>query len=265
MSAILARRPHPPVQAVRLCNRPCQLELGERPCDTRSAQARGRGSAGPPRLARSAARRARRPRARRVRRARLRLRRGNAERLEHVAGARQRRRAEPEQRVGPGRQRRGDLTGHREDLPTRLEREVGRDQRAASLARLDDHGRSGKPGDDPVPGREPPRRRLDPGRVLRGDEAPLADSPRELGMRGRIVAVDAAAEDRDRQPAGLERSSMRLAVDASGKAAERRRGRRRPAPGRAAARPGRRTTSRRERPTIATAGRRSSSAPARTA
>ena len=43
MSAILVRRPHPPVQAVRLCNRPCQLELGKRPCDTWSAHARGAG------------------------------------------------------------------------------------------------------------------------------------------------------------------------------------------------------------------------------
>ena len=62
------------------------------------------------------------------------------EHLQHVVGARDRRRPEPEQRVGPGRERAGDLARHREDLAALLEREVGRDEGAAPLARLDDDG-----------------------------------------------------------------------------------------------------------------------------
>ena len=41
----------------------------------------------------------------------------------------------------------------------------------------------------------------------------LADPSRELRMRGRVVAVDAAAEHGDRRAAGFERSAVSLAVD----------------------------------------------------
>lgn|ERR1700694_1002168 len=45
---------------------------------------------------------------------------------------------------------RGDLAGNRKHLAAFLEREVGSDQRPASLARLDDR-RGTEPRDDPVP------------------------------------------------------------------------------------------------------------------
>ena len=45
------------------------------------------------------------------------------------------------------------------------------------------------------------------------------DATRELGVRGRIVAIDAAAEDGDRRPVRLERPAMRLGVDAAGEPA----------------------------------------------
>ena len=108
--------------------------------------------------------------------------------------------------------------GHGEHLAPLLEREIGRDQRAAALARLDDDRRRAEPGDDAVARREPPGRGLDAGRVLRDDEARVGDAARELGVRGRIVAVDAAAEDGDGRPARLERPAMRLGVDRRGRA-----------------------------------------------
>ena len=65
-----------------------------------------------------------------------------------------------------------------------------------------------------------PRRRLDAGRVLRDDEPGRGDLPRELAVRSGIVAVDPAAEHRDRRPAALERAAVRLGVDAAGEAAD---------------------------------------------
>ena len=95
------------------------------------------------------------------------------EALEHVLGARERRRAEPEQGVRAGGERTRDLARNREDLSPLLEREVGRDQRAAALAGLDDDGGGTETGHDPVPRRETPRCRLDSRCVLR-DDRPLA-------------------------------------------------------------------------------------------
>ena len=70
--------------------------------------------------------------------------------------ARRRRRSpashQPQQRVRPAAEGARDLAGHGKHLAAVLEREVGGDQRAASLARLDDDGRRGEAGDDPVAG-----------------------------------------------------------------------------------------------------------------
>ena len=110
--------------------------------------------------------------------------------------------------------------GNREHVASLLEREIGGDERSASLARLDHDRRGAEPGDDPVAGREAPRCRLDARLVLGDDEPALADSSRELGVRRRIVAVDPAAEHRNGEAAGLERAAMRLAVDAAGEAAD---------------------------------------------
>src|SRR5437763_5267279 len=65
------------------------------------------------------------------------------------------------------------------------------------------------------PRREAPRRRLDPGLVLRDHKAALADAPGQLRMGGRVVAVDPAAEHGDRHALSLERAAMSLAIDAS--------------------------------------------------
>ena len=54
-----------------------------------------------------------------------------------------------------------------------------------------------------------------PGAYSDDDQARAAISPGQLAMRGRVVAVDAAAEHRDVTPARLERAAMRLAVDAA--------------------------------------------------
>ena len=120
-----------------------------------------------------------------------------AEAREDVVGAGERRRAELEQCVRARGERRRDLARHREHLASLLEREVGGDQRAAALARLDDDRRRSEARDDAVARGESPRRRLDAGRVLRHDQPGLRDAPRELGVRGGVVAVDAAAEHGD--------------------------------------------------------------------
>ena len=132
----------------------------------------------------------------------------------------ERRRAEPEQGVRAGGKRTGDLTRDREDLSPLLEREVGRDQRAAALAGLDDYRGGAETRDDPVPGREAPRRRLDSGRVLRDDQTARRDLPCELAVRRRVVTVDAAAEHGDGDPACLQRPAMGFGVDTPRKAAD---------------------------------------------
>ena len=65
-------------------------------------------------------------------------------------------------------------------------------------------------GDDPVPRREAPRRRLDAGCVLRDDQPPLGDPRASSGFDGRIVAVDPAAEHGDGE-AGPASSAPRCA------------------------------------------------------
>src|SRR2546426_8525408 len=59
--------------------------------------------------------------------------------------------------------------------------------------------------------RRPPRSTLFPYTTLFRSETALTDFPRELGVRRRIVPVDAATEDGNREAAGLERTAMRLA------------------------------------------------------
>ncbi len=113
----------------------------------------------------------------------------------------------------PAETRGGDLAGNDHHLTSVLEREVRRDQRSRALARLDDHGRGAETGDDPVPGREPPRRGLDARLVLRHDQPSLDDPAGKVAVRGRVVAVDAAAEHGDGDTADVERAAVRLAVD----------------------------------------------------
>ena len=83
-----------------------------------------------------------------------------------------------------------------------------------------------------------------PGAYSETTRPSLADARGQLGVRGRVVAVDAAAEHGDRAAARLERAAVRLAVDSTREAADDDETRPPPAPGRAAARPAIRTTSR---------------------
>ncbi len=79
-----------------------------------------------------------------------------------------------------------------------LEREVRGDERAAPLSGLDDDRCPTEAGDDSVAGGKPPRRGLHARLVLGHDETVLADAPREIRMGRGVVAVDPAAENRDR-------------------------------------------------------------------
>ena len=144
----------------------------------------------------------------------------DAERGEDVGSARQRRGAELEQRVRPGRERGRDLARHREHLPPLLERQIGRDERAAPLARLDDDGRRAQAGDDAVARRKPPRRGLDSGRVLRDDEPGVRDPACELGVRGRDSRGRCRSRGRRPSSRRLERAAMRLGVDPAGEPAD---------------------------------------------
>ena len=153
----------------------------------------------------------------------------------------------------PRRERRRDLARDREDLAPLLEREIGRDQRAAPLARLDD---------DASPAQRPAMIRLRAGNRHGAGSTPGAysetTSPRsrilrsELRVRARVVAVDAAAEHGDRHAAGLERAAVRLAVDPAREAADDDQPGAPQARGRACARPGRRSGEQARAPTTAT-------------
>ena len=87
-----------------------------------------------------------------------------------------------------------DLARHGEHVAALLESEVRSDERAASLARLDDDRRSAETGDDPVPRGEAPRRRLDARLVLGDDEA----RPRRSGARARRAPPDSRGRSRIR-------------------------------------------------------------------
>jgi hypothetical protein len=71
-----------------------------------------------------------------------------------------------------------------------------------------------------VPRREAPRRRLDARLVLGHQERVFANCACELGVRRRIVTVDAAAEHRDGMAVRLEGSAVSLAVDSARKPAD---------------------------------------------
>ena len=64
-----------------------------------------------------------------------------------------------------------DITEDGEDVATFLQSEVCSSVSAASLAGFDNDGRAAHAGDDPVPRRKAPRRRLDARLVLREHEA----------------------------------------------------------------------------------------------
>ena len=175
----------------------------------------------------------------------------------HVTGAG----AEPQQVVRAARELRGDLAGDGEHLASLLEREVGGDQRAAPLARLDDDRRERQARDDPVARREPPRRGLDARRVL-GDDQPVARdlarrAPRErAGSRGRCRS----RARRRSSPSRARRGAPPRRRRARGPRRRPRRPRRARAP--ACVRPTRRRPSSARAPTTATR-RRARAAPGR--
>ena len=106
-----------------------------------------------------------------------------------------------------------------EDVTPLLEREVRGDERAAALAGLHDDRGGAQPRNDPVARREPPRRGLDPRLVLGDHEPAFRYAPRELRVRGRVVAVDSTAENGTGEPVGVQGAAVRLPVDSARQAA----------------------------------------------
>ena len=121
--------------------------------------------------------------------------------------------------VPPPRSSQG-APGHREHVAADRERVVGRDQRAGAARRLDDDRRLGERRDDAVADGKAPRRGLDARPPLRDDRAGRGDARRERRVAARVVAVDAAAEHRDRAAAAVERARMAGRVDAEREAAD---------------------------------------------
>ena len=219
MSAILALRPHPPVETVGLGNRAGEFELGERSRHCRGVEA-GLTDEGidPARLADEDVEHACRRLAELP--AKSWVRRRFPTPIEHVAGRRERRRAKAQQRVRPRRQRGRDLAGHGEDLPPGLECEVGGDQGAAALARLDDDVAAARPAMIRLRAGNRQGAGSTPGAYSETTSPLLADPGGELGVCGRVVAVDATTEHGHRWAVGLERATVGLAVDAAREAAD---------------------------------------------
>ncbi len=109
---------------------------------------------------------------------------------------------------------------HGQDVAADREGVVGRDQRARAARRLDDDRGLGERSDDAVADGEAPRRRLDARPPLRDDHARRGDARGERGVAPRVVAVDAAAEHRDRAPTAVERAGVSRRVDAERKTAD---------------------------------------------
>ena len=119
------------------------------------------------------------------------------------------------ERQAPGGRRLTDPARNEEGVAALLERPRGGDQRAAAGRRLDDDRGVGHAGDDPVPAREGPRRRLDVGGELRHHRPAGPNDPvGEAACAAREQPGMAAADDRDRRAAGHQGGLVRLAVDA---------------------------------------------------
>jgi hypothetical protein len=102
---------------------------------------------------------------------------------------------------------------HRADGPADLGREVRGGQRAGLLRRLDDDGRRGERGDDPVAGHEAPAVRVRARGHLRDHRAALGDGRVQPPAARRIGDVRARGEHADRRPGRLERARVRRRID----------------------------------------------------
>ena len=133
----------------------------------------------------------------------------DAERVEDVAGAADRRRSRAQQRERSAAEFQPWAPGHGEHVAADRERVIGRDQRAGAARRLDHDRRLRERGDDAVADGEAPGCRLDARPPLRDDRAGRRDARGERGVAARVVAVDAAAQHRDRAAAAVEGAGVR--------------------------------------------------------
>ena len=84
---------------------------------------------------------------------------------------------------------------------------------AAAQPRLDDDGPGADARDEPVADEEAMPRGHGAGRVLADDEPGGGDAVEQLGVRGRVGAVDPAGQDRQRGPLGGEGPAVGGGID----------------------------------------------------
>ena len=113
-----------------------------------------------------------------------------------------------QQVVRPRRGAGADRAGHRPEVPAQVRGEIGGDQRAGALRRLDHHGHPGKRRHDPVARREGPAPRVVPGGSSEISRA-RGDPTHSEAARGRVGGRPAHSENGDGAPAPRARPGGR--------------------------------------------------------
>src|SRR5437899_8829000 len=105
-------------------------------------------------------------------------------------------------------------------LASLLARHARRDQRAASLRRLNHNDTEAEAADDAIAHWKPTRQRQRPVLGLGDDGARRGDRFRQLGMLGWIDAVQSRCHDGDRWSPPFQCAPMRRGIDATGQPAD---------------------------------------------
>src|SRR5207237_9420484 len=129
-----------------------------------------------------------------------------ANEFENVLGAGHRRGALAQQLVGANAHRIENAAGYRQHVAALLEREIGRDQRAAAVAGFDDNRSARQARDDAIASGKIDRVRRYAGREFRDERAAavLGNPPRQRAVFRWIDLIEAIPEDGKGSTACLE-------------------------------------------------------------